>query len=87
MRGRFPEPCMCGAPDCPICGPLQGYGSIFDEDEYDVRAREQYEDQRRLVQDLNMMIRHIADHNSFDKQDLILLLKRARDWVDNTPIL
>lgn len=81
MRGRFPEPCMCGAPDCAICGPLQGY------DPYDHRAEELQQDQRRLVQDLNMMIRHIADHNSFDKQDLILLLKRARDWVDNTPIL
>lgn len=81
MRGRFPEPCMCGAPDCPICGPLQGY------DPYDERTEDLQEDQRRLAQDLNIMIRHIADHNSFDKQDLILLLKRARDWVDNTPIL
>jgi len=22
---NYPEPCMCGAIDCRICGPLQGY--------------------------------------------------------------
>lgn len=25
MRGRIPEPCLCGATDCAVCGPLQGY--------------------------------------------------------------
>lgn len=27
------EPCMCGAIDCRICGPLQGYRIDYDEPE------------------------------------------------------
>lgn len=39
---------------------------------------------RRLVLDLNIMIAHIGDKNSFDKSDLIRLLKRARNYIHNT---
>ena len=31
MRYQTPGPCMCGAMDCPNCGPAQGY-AICDED-------------------------------------------------------
>ena len=32
MNARFPlGPCMCGATDCPSCGPAQGY-ALYDED-------------------------------------------------------
>ena len=32
MNARIPlGPCMCGAMDCPSCGPAQGY-ALYDED-------------------------------------------------------
>ncbi len=34
-----------------------------------------------LICELNLMIAHISEHNSFDKQDLINLLKRARNYI------
>lgn len=35
-----------------------------------------------LVMDLGYMIRHISEHNSFDKADLIELLKRAQRRIE-----
>ena len=42
----MPEPCMCGDPECSVCGPLQGYhkcpgcGRIDCEDEDCLDKRE-----------------------------------------------
>lgn len=29
------ERCMCGDPECPSCGPAQGFGTAFDPANYD----------------------------------------------------
>jgi hypothetical protein len=50
---NYPEPCMCGATDCRICGPLQGYRvkataplwDCEDEDEDEDRHMEEDEDE------------------------------------------
>lgn len=35
MNARLPlGPCMCGATDCPSCGPAQGY-ALHDDDAYE----------------------------------------------------
>ena len=35
MSEQIPEPCMCGATDCNICGPLQGYYDEDEDEDYD----------------------------------------------------
>lgn len=48
---NYPEPCMCGATDCRICGPLQGYrvktkAPLWDcEDGYEDEDRHMEEDE------------------------------------------
>jgi hypothetical protein len=39
-------------------------------------------DDALLHMDLGYMIRHISEHNSFDKADLIELLKRAQRRIE-----
>lgn len=34
------EPCLCGAIDCRICGPLQGFPIGWEEEEEDVHEVE-----------------------------------------------
>ena len=40
------------------------------------------EDSFELSKRLRMMINHIADHNAFDKQRLIQLLKDSKRYID-----
>ena len=49
----------------------------FEED----RAR-RVDDDRKLLNELGAMIRHVDVHNSFPKGDLIELLKRAKRRID-----
>lgn len=47
---RISEPCMCGDPECGICGPLQGYyPPEEDEDEAYERTRQQEIDDARDI--------------------------------------
>lgn len=41
-------------------------------------------DRRHLAFRVGLAIRHIADRNSFDKQDLIALLKEVQRELNNT---
>ena len=43
MTARIPERCMCGATDCPSCGPAQGYRypPLSDAEEAQIEARAQ----------------------------------------------
>ena len=41
---------------------------------------------RNLIADLGYTIRHIDVHNSFDKRDLIDLLRRAKSYIVNVEV-
>ena len=38
-------PCLCGATDCPSCGPAQGY-AIYDEDAYEAMIQSDIAEKR-----------------------------------------
>jgi len=40
-------------------------------------------EEEMLSREIGIAITHIAKHNSFDKQELIKLLKRARKYIDD----
>jgi len=47
---NYPEPCMCGATDCRICGPLQGYRVRSRNLPWD-REDDEFEDEDQEEQD------------------------------------
>ena len=59
------EPCMCGATDCPICGPLQGYSLAEPPSAHEIRecADEIICDRDLLAKSLNdeFLAEYLAD--------------------------
>ena len=47
MNARLPDgPCLCGASDCPSCGPAQGY-ALHDDDAYEGFVQSEIAEMRR----------------------------------------
>ena len=47
MNARLPDgPCLCGASDCPSCGPAQGY-TILDSDALESHIQSEIAEMRR----------------------------------------
>ena len=70
--------CMCGDPECGVCGPLQGYGNTEERDYYFELRQRRRQRRETLGYQISRMITQISQSNYFDKRDMIELLKKLK---------